>query len=277
MSSYESYDRTSAHYDRTRAAVGVEIVLGCLTQAGGALADMTVLDAGCGTGNYARAVLDHVARVEAVDLSAGMLAVARNKLAEAGRRGRIALYRAPIDTLPLASASVQGAMVNQVLHHLSDRPEAGWPAHRRAFAELARVLAPGGVLVINTCAHHQMRAGFWPYPLIPEAHDDAIARLMPIDEIEDALRAVGLSPRGRFVPVDAVLQGIDYHDPRGPLRADWRAGDSIWALVGDVQLAEVEARLRRLDDQGGLPDYVAAHDARRPEIGQFTVLYAIRD
>ncbi len=34
MSSFEDYSRTSENYDETRAAVGVEIILGCLAAAG---------------------------------------------------------------------------------------------------------------------------------------------------------------------------------------------------------------------------------------------------
>ena len=88
MSSYESYGRRAADYDRTRGPVGLEIITGCLAQGRAPLAAMTVLDAGCGTGNYARALLQHVRRIEAVDLSGGMLAVARAKLADAAAAGR---------------------------------------------------------------------------------------------------------------------------------------------------------------------------------------------
>jgi ubiquinone/menaquinone biosynthesis C-methylase UbiE len=122
VSSYELYERTSADYDRTRWPIGLEIITGCLAMARMPLGQMTLLDAGCGTGNYARAFIDRVARIEAVDLSARMLEVARAKLADALPAGRAALHRAPIDALPLDDASVDGAMVNQVLHHLGDDP-----------------------------------------------------------------------------------------------------------------------------------------------------------
>jgi SAM-dependent methyltransferase len=232
-----------------------------------------VLDAGCGTGNYARALLGLVGRIEAVDLSAGMLAVARAKLAEGIAGGRVALHDAAIDALPQGDATVDGAMVNQVLHHLPDDPAAGWPAHRQVLAELARVLRPGGVVVLNSCSHHQIEHGFWPYHLIPAARHAVLRRLMPLDALEEALRGVGITPRGRFVPVDAVLQGADYLDPTGPLRTEWRAGDSIWALAEAAELAAAEAALRAEQRAGTLERYLAAHDARRPEIGQITLLY----
>jgi ubiquinone/menaquinone biosynthesis C-methylase UbiE len=276
MSSYEHYDTTSSHYDRTRWPIGLEIITGCLAQAGVSLGEMRLLDAGCGTGNYSAALLDQVKEIEAVDLSTGMLAAARAKLGDAAAAGRIAFHQAPIEALPLADASVDGAMINQVLHHLPNDPAAGWPQHLKALAELARVLRPGGVLVLNTCSHTQVREGYWPFHLIPEARDAIIDRLMPLAAIETALDSLGLDCRGRFVPVDAVIQGQDYFDPRGPLSAEWRAGDSTWALVDAEGLRTVERTLGNLDRAGRLADHLAEHDARRPDIGQITLLYAVK-
>lgn len=274
MSSYEHYDKTATHYDRTRWPIGAEIITGCLAQGRVRLADMTLLDAGCGTGNYARALLPHVRRIEALDRSAGMLAVAGRKLADAVEDGRVGLHQGAIEALPLADASVDGVMINQVLHHLPD--EAGWPRHRRVLDACARVLRPGGVLVINTCSHAQIEQGFWPFHLIPRARAEILRRLMPLDALEAALSECGIAACGRFVPVDAVVQGGDYFDPRGPLRAAWRAGDSIWALVDQAELAEVERTLRDLDRRGELEAYLAEHDAMRPQIGQITVIYGIK-
>jgi ubiquinone/menaquinone biosynthesis C-methylase UbiE len=276
MSSYETYDRRAADYDRTRGPVGREIIIGCLAQGATPLHAMTVLDAGCGTGNYAEALLGQVARIEAVDLSAGMLAVARAKLADAVAAGRVALHAAPLEALPLGERTVDGMMVNQVLHHLADDGAAGWPAHRRVLREFGRVLKPGGVIVLNSCSHHQIEHGFWPYHLIPAARAAVLRRLMPLDALDRALIEAGITPRGRIVPVDAVLQGAAFLDPRGPLRAEWRAGDSIWALVDEGQLAAVEDQLRALDACGGLVAHLAEHDALRPHIGQATFLYGIR-
>jgi SAM-dependent methyltransferase len=276
MSSYEDYDRTAADYDRTRAPVGLEIIVGCLAQGPVPLAAMTVLDAGCGTGNYAQALLPRVARVVAVDRSAGMLEVASGKLGAAIAADQVALHRSDLADLPLADGAVDGVMVNQVLHHLGDDAAAGWPAHRRVLGELARVLRPGGILVINTCSHGQTEAGFWTFDLIPRARAEILRRLMPLEALEAALAASGIAPRGRFVPVDALLQGASYLDPRGPLRPEWRAGDSIWALVEDGELAAVERRLRALDAQGELEAHVARLDARRRAIGQTTFLYGVK-
>ncbi|MGI9449666.1 MAG: class I SAM-dependent methyltransferase [Geminicoccaceae bacterium] len=276
MSSYERYDQTSAHYDRTRWPIGVEIIVGCLAQGRTLLGVQAVLDAGCGTANYSAALLDHVERIIAVDRSDGMLAVARRKLAAEAHDRQVELTQASIDAVPLPDASVDGVMVNQVLHHLADDPDAGYPVHCRVLEELARVLRPGGVFVINSCSHEQIQEGFWPYHLIPDARAAVIRRLMPFDQLEAALGRSEIAPKGRFVPVDAVLQGTDYLDPRGPLRADWRAGDSIWALATEREIENATCRLRELDEQSELDAYVASHDAQRRRVGQITLLYGVK-
>ena len=200
-----------------------------------------------------------------------MLAVARAKLADAAAAGRAALHQAAIDALPLADAAVDGVMVNQVLHHLPDEPQAGWPVHRRVLRELARVLRPGGVLVINSCGHHQIEHGFWPYHLIPAARAAVLRRLMPLDALERALAEAGITPRGRFVPVDAVLQGARLLRP-ARAAAGGVAGGRFDLGAGRGGGAR-ERRAARCAEALASETYLAEHDARRREIGQITLLY----
>ena len=116
MSSYEDYTRKSANYDKTREPVGTEILVGCFAHAPVPLDRTVVLDAGCGTGSYSDALLGYVGPIEAVDLNPGMLEVAARKLAWAG--DRISFHSTRIDELPFEDASLDGVMINQVLHHL---------------------------------------------------------------------------------------------------------------------------------------------------------------
>jgi len=276
VSSYEDYTRTSAHYDETRVPVGVEIVLGCLARTDRPLGEQTIVDAGCGTGSYSQALLGHVARIEAIDMNEGMLGVARRKLQEALAEGRIALHRASIDALPLADADADGAMINQVLHHLPDEPAKGWPLIRRVLGELARVLRPGGALIVNISSHAQLERGAWYVSLAPEALAAMRARHVPLDDLEAMLRESGFETRGRFVPVDAVVQGEHYANPRGPLDPAWRDGDSFWSILGEAQLARALERIRALDAAGELEAFVAEQDAVRRQIGQVTFVSAVR-
>jgi len=209
-----------------------------------------------------------------VDMNPGMLEVAARKLAWAG--DRISFHSSKIEELPFEDATLDGVMINQVLHHLPDDAAEGFPAHGRVFREFARVLKPGGILTVSTCSQEQLRRGYWHYHLIPEAADALRNRYVPIDELLGILDDCGLVPRGRFAPVDATVQGDAYLDPRGPLRKEWHDGDSVWSLVAEDRLNRALFRIRALDERGELEAYVARNDAPRAHIGQVTVVFASR-
>ncbi len=274
MSSYEDYTSTSSNYDKTREPVGTEILVGCFAHAPVPLDQAVVLDAGCGTGSYSNALLRYVGRIEAVDLNEDMLEVASRKLAWAG--DRVSFHSSRIDELPFEDASLDGVMINQVLHHLPDEATEGFPVHRRVFREFARVLKPGGVLTVSTCSQEQLRRGYWHYQLIPEAADALRSRYVPLDELLEILDDSGLTHRGCFVPTDATVQGGAYFDPHGPLNKEWRDGDSIWSLVTEDRLDQALSRIRKLDARGDLKTYVARNDAPRTHIGQVTVVFSSR-
>lgn len=277
MSSYEDYASTSAHYDTTRRVVGAEILLGCLATGATPLPELVLLDAGCGTGSYAEAVLGQVGRIEAIDASPGMLDVASRKLAAHPAADRITFAQGSVDELPFDDSEFDAVMVNQVLHHLGGGPEEGWQRLERVISEIARVLRPGGTLVVNTCSPVQLTDGYWYYSLIPRAVERVQRRFAPLAVIEGFMAGRGLRPLGRFVPVDGVIQGESYFDARGPLRSEWRSGDSTWALVEDDELAGVQAELADLERRGTLAEDMARRDLRRPDIGQITFVAARSD
>jgi len=133
-----------------------------------------------------------------------------------------------------------------------------------------------GYMVFNHCSQAQMRHAFWYYHLCPEGHDSICRRFAPLEAVRAILEDAGFVNRGAFVPVDAVCQGDAYFDGRGPLSKAWRDGDSFWAQVSADELDRALARVRKLDAAGALEAFVAEHDARRPELGQITFLFATR-
>jgi demethylmenaquinone methyltransferase/2-methoxy-6-polyprenyl-1,4-benzoquinol methylase len=91
-----------------------------------------VLDLGGGTGRAARALGGDVDAV-VVDRSRGMLRKART--------GGLSTVQADARRLPFPDGSVDAITVVDALHHMPD--------HDRVLAEAARVLRPGGVLVVR--------------------------------------------------------------------------------------------------------------------------------
>ena len=276
MSKYEDYATVSKAYDETRVPIGTEVLLGCLSVAAAPLEQVRLLDAGCGTGAYSRALLPHVGRIDAVDLNEGMLAVSRAKLVDEEAAGRIAFHQGSIDALPFADETFDAAMINQVLHHLEDGTDETWPLHSAVMAEMARVLRPGGVLVVNMCTHEQLRDGYWYYDLVPQAREACICRHIPPARLTAMMDAKGLHPNPPAPVLDEVMQGETYFDPTGPLRENWRKGDSFWALATPPQIAKAEARVREMQEAGTLKGWFQERDARRKGVGQFTFFSAIK-
>jgi len=106
-----------------------------------------LLDIGTGTGRMLEIFGPRVERAVGVDLSREMLAVARVNLERADLRN-CSIRHADMYQLPLAGASFDAVVVHQVLHY-AERPE-------QVIAEAARVLRPGGVLVIVDFAPHDL-------------------------------------------------------------------------------------------------------------------------
>jgi ubiquinone/menaquinone biosynthesis C-methylase UbiE len=94
-----------------------------------------VLDAGCGTGRYSAYLAARGHRTIGIDRSAAMLAKARAKFPQSDFR------EGDLEALPLEPASVDAAVCALALVHL---PEIG-----KAVAELARVVRPGGRVIIS--------------------------------------------------------------------------------------------------------------------------------
>ena len=277
MSTYESYDRAASAYERYRRPVATEVIAGCLMVSGKPLRDMEVLDAGCGTGNYAVALAPMVKQVTGLDLSPGMLSHARAKAAaRLDDPACLVFHQGSMDGLPFAPRSFDAVMFNQVLHHLESGEDARYPGHKRALDEAYRVLRPGGVVVVNYCSHRQLRQGFWYYHLIPEATERVSARCAPSSRIAEILADIGFKHHDRIVPLDAVLQGDSYFDPLGPLDPEWRLSDSIWALASAEEVAGAEAEVRSLEQQNLQEQRMLARDATRPSVGQMTFAVAKR-
>jgi SAM-dependent methyltransferase len=99
------------------------------------------LDAGCGDGRYLAAVARsprRPARIVGTDISERILGTAR----AAAVPHTPELVRANVEALPFADASFDVVLCAQVIEHLLD-PGAG-------LEELARVLRPGGTLILTT-------------------------------------------------------------------------------------------------------------------------------
>jgi ArsR family transcriptional regulator len=168
-----------------------------------------LLDIGTGTGRMLEVFGPRVERAVGIDLSREMLAMARVNLERAQLR-HCAIRQGDMYQLPLAGASFDAVVIHQVLHY-AERPA-------RAIAEAARVLRPGGRLLIVDFAPHDLE-------FLRSEH--AHRRLGFADgEIAQWCRAAGLEP----APVRRL--------PGNPLTV------SLWAAARAAEPATKAARAR---------------------------------
>jgi len=106
-------------------------------------ADWIVGDLGCGTGQVAASLAPFVTQVIAVDRSTDMLQAARRRVRDLPN---VDVRRGELEALPIQEGELDAATLLLVLHHL--------PAPVEALAEAARVLKPGGRLLISDMLPH---------------------------------------------------------------------------------------------------------------------------
>jgi ArsR family transcriptional regulator len=104
-----------------------------------------VADIGTGTGGMLPLLAEFAEHIVAVDISKEMLRHARQR-AKALGLGNVEFVKADLHDLPLEDASVEAAFATLVLHHAPD-PAA-------AVREMARILRPGGALVVVDLSAH---------------------------------------------------------------------------------------------------------------------------
>jgi SAM-dependent methyltransferase len=122
------YERQAGRWAERRGEAGDDLALQLRRQIG----DRPILDAGCGAGRY----LDQIGSpVVGVDATAAMLALARGN--------NKPLVRGDLEALPFASASFAGMFARHSYLHVPKSRLGG------ALAEAARVLQPGGVLLVS--------------------------------------------------------------------------------------------------------------------------------
>jgi ubiquinone/menaquinone biosynthesis C-methylase UbiE len=106
----------------------------------------SLLDLGTGTGRMLEMFGPGIERGLGIDLSLDMLLIARDRLERAGLR-HCSVRQGDIYDLPLGDDTFDAVILHQVLHFLDDGA--------RAVAEAARVLRPGGSLLVVDFAPHE--------------------------------------------------------------------------------------------------------------------------
>ena len=183
--SQEFFSSSAGQWDRLRDDLfGDRVHLAALAALAGG--DWVVGDLGCGTGQVSASLAPFVGRVIAVDESAAMLQAARRRLAGLDN---VDLRRGQLEGLPIDDGKLDMASLMLVLHHV--------PEPAKALSEVARVLRPGGRVIIGDMLPHdresyrQQMGHVWL-----GFSDDQIGRLLA-DSGFERTRIVALTPDAR--------------------------------------------------------------------------------
>lgn len=144
------FARLAPKWDRLRSLHVPEVTVeAAVLEALGTASIGSLVDLGTGTGRMLGLLAPRASRATGLDSSHAMLSVARANLEAAGLP-RIDLRQGDIHAPPFRRASFDLVVVHQVLHYLDD------PA--RALREAARLVAPGGRLLVVDFAPHGLES-----------------------------------------------------------------------------------------------------------------------
>lgn len=144
MSTQALYDTIGTGYDGSRRAD--PRIADELFRLLAVLPGTSVLDVGCGTGNYTRELAARGLAMTGLEPSEEMLSRARTK-SEA-----ITWVPGQAEALPFADGAFAAVVTTLTIHHMKDRP--------RAFAEIHRVLKPAGRFAIFA-ALAELTGAYW--------------------------------------------------------------------------------------------------------------------
>jgi ubiquinone/menaquinone biosynthesis C-methylase UbiE len=153
-------------------------VLRSLVSIGALSPASSVLDVGCGTGNYLLALSGIVGcDCWGIDSSEAMLAEAQSQLTKAH------LYCAPAERMKLPADQFDLVFAVDVVHHLGDRGQV--------FRECLRVLRPGGNFCLVTESAEMIRRREPHASYFPDAVEIELARYPSVVALKSELHAAG--------------------------------------------------------------------------------------
>lgn len=164
-----------------RAAIQRRFEAAKLLRMGGAMRGGTALEVGCGRGIGTELILDVFGadRVDAFDLDPRMLELARARLRS--RAARVRLWIGDASAIAAPDATYDAVFDFGIVHHVPD-----W---RRALAEVARVLKPGGRLYAE-----EVLARFLSHPVARRLLEHPRRDRFETPAFLAGLRASGLTP-----------------------------------------------------------------------------------
>lgn len=131
-------------------------------------------------------------RIDGLELSSEMIANARRRANRLGLAGKTAFHQGSVELLPFADASFDAVCSVHTIYF--------WPDLAQGLKEIARVLKPGGRLVMGFSAAGDLRREGWV---------DKGFNVYQNDEIIAAARAQGIEA-GQVESIERIPRGLSY-------------------------------------------------------------------
>jgi SAM-dependent methyltransferase len=170
------------------------------------------LDVACGPGVVTRQLAAHVHEVHGVDVTPAMVELAAREATAAGL-GNVSFAVADANDLDVGTASVDGAIARFAIHHM--------PVPSRVLQELARVVRPGGCVVLaDHVADADADAAAWSQE-IERLRDPSHWACLPVTRLRALARDAGLELEDETI----VSTALDFDDwlQRGSTGPDARS------------------------------------------------------
>jgi ubiquinone/menaquinone biosynthesis C-methylase UbiE len=200
----------------------------------------SVLDIGCGTGNYTWALQQSGLALTGIDLSTVMLNKAKLKSND------VNWIRGNVEEIPFPSSTFRGATAILCIHHFDQL--------HKPFQEVYRVLESGR-FVIFTSAPEQT-GNYWLAEYFPKAIQAAIKQLPSIDEVLNHLKNSGFTIIGTETfliqpDIQDLFLGSGRFCPEMYLEEKIRNGISTFASLSDPSEIDLGCKHLKRDIESG--------------------------
>lgn len=282
-STFEDYVAAAKHYDDFRVDAGMAEIESAIAEAQKKLGSerLRVLDAGCGSGNFLKGLIGMhgVGEVVGMEPNDGMRGCAERKAASLPGVSVIAgsVLEPPAT---LAAGSFDVVVINQMIHHLDGQTEGergapvSFPGAELALENVAGLLRPGGLLLVNFQDTHQIEAT-WYYELFkPHMLEYARTRLASRAWYDKTLARHGFRDVAFRVVTQPYFPLTAYLDRRGPSKESWRRADSAWAGMDAAEVEAALAQLEQMEASGELEGLIQSKEQLRKLIGMSTTVSA---
>ncbi|HEY3847375.1 MAG TPA: class I SAM-dependent methyltransferase [Acetobacteraceae bacterium] len=179
----EEFTRQASHF-ATAAAVTHPDLVQRFVDAVPADNAAIILDVACGPGIITAALALRAREVIAFDLTQEMLTKARQRCAEAGQNN-VTFRKGSATELPFPDASFDAVVTRLSIHHFQ--------APAGPVAEMARVLKPGGTLVVADVVSSEAPEESTLHNAIEILRDPSHVRMLPASELAALIEGAGLT------------------------------------------------------------------------------------